>query len=508
MTEEQTAPSYEYNLTLENLVGYQYDSAYYRFSPDKVKQWLQDPMRHNKNIRKLSRYLYNACGAYKRSIDFMVSMPTLNRVVVPLNKDQNKFKKKSKIFYQTLKQIKDKALIRDILFTSSIEGIYYGYFVVNQSEDLPTFLDDQQIDEIVELNARQKCSVLPLPIDWCRIIGIKNSVYVVAFNLEYFDQFRANGLSLKLRKYPKEIRESYKEFKTNRKEKWVTLDPNKTIVRKSGAKISEPFGRPKAMGAFLSLLYDDYFAETKRNVLSRVNNMIIYQTFPEGEKGQSSLRADQQKAQHNNIKSALFQQNVTQGITFFSLAAGTKLDKISVDLELLKTETEDSLLKKVSTDLGFASSLLNGESGNYASQQSNLDMLSRELQADIEAIQDEINKVINENIMKDYSCEVRYLPTIMADRDKYAANMQNLYTQGKGSLIAWIAASGWNPEDYLALMDYEASEKFDEKYLPHPTSFTLTGDNDGGGRPREDDPDNNNTGRSKTHGNKQPRPSS
>lgn len=82
--------------------------------------------------------------------------------------------------------------------------------------------------------------------------------------------------------------------------------------------------------------------------------------------------------------------------------------------------------------------------------------------------------------------------------------MKTLYTECSGSLQAVIAASGFNVDAYLSLMDEEIERGFDEKYKPHQTSYTLSKNDDG--RPEIDNPTNPNTLQSKANNsNKNPK---
>ena len=60
-------------------------------------------------------------------------------------------------------------------------------------------------------------------------------------------------------------------------------------------------------------------------------------------------------------------------------------------------------------------------------------------------------------------------------------------------------------------MDMELEEGFDEKYKPHPTSFTISGDgsqDNKGGRPENENPTSSSTITSKqNNGNDMPSPS-
>lgn len=503
MTEENQA-SYEFNTNLSSLESLMMGTYYNVINYEQVKSWLKDHVGFNHQLRRTSRLLYNSNGIYTNVIDYMVSLPTLDRVVYSINRNHSRFKKNKETYLLSLRKMKDKLIARDILHKLAMDGTSFYYFETTKSEEFPSYMSDLDIDAVSEINAEFNCSAIPLPTDYCRIVGRKNSSYVVAFDMSYFDQFRSNGLSLKLKRFPKEVRQHYLTYKKDRNKKWAILDNNKTICTKIRAGIEERWGRPIGLSAFIDMLYDEYFVDTKRNVLDEINSTIVYQTFPEGEnKGTSSLTQKQQKQQHDNIKNALFTRGSRKGLNFFSVASGTKLDKITTNVDFLKVKGEDELIKRIATNLGFAGSALNGQDGNFSSQQTNVEMVSSEIFSWLEQIQEEFNKVINANLINDPQVyvELYYLPITHVNRKTMVANMKDLYTSGRGSLTAWIASTGWNPEAYLALMDYELEEKFDEKYPVHATSYTMSNkEQNKSGRPSDDGSQNENTIKSKTNG--------
>jgi hypothetical protein len=501
---EENQVSYEFNTNLSSLESLIMGTYYNVINYEQVKKWLKDYIANNREIRRTSRFLYSSNGIYTNVIDYMVALPTLDRVIYSLNRNHIRFKKNKDMYLLALRKMKDKLIARDILHKLAVDGTSFYYFETTESQDLPKYMNDIDIEAVSEINSEFNCSAIPLPIDYCRIIGRKNSSYVVAFDVSYFDQFLSNGLSLKLKRFPKEIREHYKNYKKDLNKKWAVLDNNKTICTKVRANIDERWGRPVGLSAFIDMLYDEYFIDTKRNILDEINSTIVYQTFPEGEtKGTSSLSQKQQKQQHDNIKGALFSRGSRKGLNFFSVASGTKLDKITTNVDFLKAKGEDELIKRISTNLGFAGSALNGQDGNFSSQQTNIEMVSAEIFAWLEQIQEEFNKVINANLIKDSKVfvEVYYLPITHVNRKQMVGNMKDLYTSGRGSLTAWIASTGFNPEAYLSMMDYELEEKFDEKYPVHATSFTMSNkDGKDAGRPSDDLSQNENTIKSKTNG--------
>lgn len=519
--------SYEFNSyygNFDSIFGSNFLSSY---DIAKITNFVKDPMGCIDEIRQLSWSAYNASGIVTNTIDYMVSMPTLDKVVVKKSKTQKANQNKEKMI-KALDMIGHKEFMRDCLFSDAIEGmvIYYcetAEIPKNKFSKTMSDYDVQSVSEINESNEQNSLemniSMVSLPIDYCKIVGIKNSSYVVAFDLKYFTNCEGESRDKKLLKYPKEIRDGFESQQTNGSSNtWLVLDNTRTIVHKIRSKRNEVYGRPLVLAALNNILYSDYFTETKRNVLSEINNRIYYQTFPEGkEKGTSSLSSKQQEDQHNAVKGAVLNRSNKSGTSFFSVASGTKLDEIKVDTDIFDEKNEGNLTDSIATDLGFGASLLNASSsGNYSSQQNNLELVFAEVMTWIEGIQKELNKALNAHVIKDEKnrVEVYYLPTSLVNRDKTVKYMGDLYARGKGSLQAWIATTGWDVEVYISLMDEELEKDFENHYPTHKTSFTLTGDDIDpsdtdqiDGRPTKDS-NKDNSLKGKTSGsNNQPKPS-
>lgn len=502
---EKNEHSYEINY---DATGYElvFTKDYLSFSINTVKKWLKDHNKFNKELRTLSDYLYNANGSYTNVIDYSVALPTLNRIIYSKNTNHKNYKRNKKLFELALRKGRERIIVRDMLFKKLKDGTAFYYFETSMPPSTPKYLSKQDIDEITEINEVDNesfnVSFIPLPTDYCKIIGYKNMSPLVAFDCSYFDQFMSNGLSKKLKRYPKEIRNAYYQYRRDKSKRFVVLDNDKTIALKNKAGLEDPWGRPEGLAGFIDMLYDEYFVESKRGVLDEVNSTIIYQTFPEGkEKGTSSLTLEQQKRQHENIKQALFSRGKVKGINFFSIAAGTKLDKLKTDIDLLNKDSSDSL-RRIATSLGFADSMLHGSGGSMSSQRYNLRLISARIFAMLEQIQEELNKVINKNIIKDESnyIELYYLPITHVNRDEMVKHFKDLYTHASGSRQAYIASVGINPDAYLSLMDEEIENNFDEKYPPHQISFTQSNKDSDNKKSVDADPENPNTIKAKNYG--------
>ena len=450
--------AYAYNTTLPyiySVLGDFLDASPYTIKD--IRTFSKNPQYYNKQLRDLAWWAYNTNGSVRSAVNYIGSMHTLDKVIVcknrkkrPRNFERNRLKMLS-----VLDKINYKQQIRDNLMKNANDGTAFYYFeTANRPISNEKFISDYQMANIVEINEiGMDVSIIPLPVDWCRICGRVGNHYRMAFNLRYFDQFNDRELKARLQAMPKEIRDGYNQNKGSINN-WIILDDTKTIVTKVNAAINQPWGVPMAVTAFDDIMYAEYFVNTKRTVLDSINNQIIYMTFPEGkEKGTSSLTKDQQREQHEKVKEAVITRRSQSGISFFSLASGTKIDKMDVDIDIFDEKNEASIKDAVPGALGISSASLDGNTkGNYATASLNLELVASNTYTWVENFMFELNKCINANIIMDSSCVVDcyILPTTFANRDKQVKYMQDLYSHGKGSLTAWVSATGFDPDAYIS----------------------------------------------------------
>lgn len=492
------------------------------YSREQLADLVKDPMANNKILREISLILYGMNGTYTNTVDYMTAIPTLDKVIVTHGTSDNKKRKNKELMESTLRTIKDKEIVRDALWRGMIDGIAFYYFeVTGKPVSLEKTLNDYDVNSIVEINELGiNASIISLSTDYTEIIGIKNNSYVIAFNLDYFDDPSGEQTERKLKKFPKEIRDAYhkrKEQNGIKGNNWVVLDNTKTIVHKIRSQRSEKYGRPLVLAAISDILYDDYFTSTKRNVLDEINNKVVYQTLPEGQnKGTCALTKQQQEKQHETVKSAVMKKNNRGGTSFFTVSAGTKLNVLDIgNADIFDEKYESNLGDKIALDMGIAGSLLNGSSsGSYSSQENNLELITAQLFQWVEQIISEINKCISINIIDDNKnwVECKYLPMTFVNKGKMVGYMKDLYLQGKGSLTAWASACGLSADVFFALLDQEKADDIEDKYPVHKTSYTLSANNeyalqDKGGRPTTDNPKEKTVQTRQNGGNNSPSPS-
>lgn len=532
--DSQTNNSYEFNsfntLSSDTFLKYSLFSCgiYDYFSKEQIKSIFIDPIENHETAISLSNFVYTKNGVVSNSIDYMAALPCLDRIIINKNsKNKSKLKKNKEIMKNTLKRINDRSFIRDALFTDMTNGTAFYYFDVRDRKvEMQKYLYDYVVQNITEINEIDRnIAIVSLPWKYTKIVGKKNGRYVLAFDLKYFDNWDGDILERKLRKYPPEIITAYDERRKKMIQgDWVVLDNDKTMCVKIKCKDSEPWGRSLIVAALEDVLYKDYYTDTKRNVLDEVNTKIFYQTFPEGrEKGSCALTSKQQQDQHDKVKQAIMNKNNRGGINFISVAAGTKLDSIKVDTDIFDSKNESDLNNNIAVDLGICASLIGAmATGNYAAGQSNLEMITAQLYTWVYEWQKELNYVINKNIIQDVrnEVEVYYFPTSFVNKSAFFGFCKDLYMSAGGSLSFLVASAGIDPDAYFSVLDQEIDDGVFQRYLPHETSYTLSKgqENSGqgtsvknadeGGRPKIDNPTNENTIASRnTNGNAAPSPS-
>lgn len=492
--------------------------VYNYFTKSDIDNILRNPVMYHEEAIRLSDFVYTKNGIVSNSIDYMTSLPCLDRIIISPNSTAKTKKKKNRdLMKAALKTIDDKAFIRDALHTEMREGTAFYYFDIRQGTfDRNKFMTDYDVENIVEINeVGINARIVTLPWRYTKIVGKRNGRYVLAFNLRYFDDFTGEKLEQKLRKYPTEITDGYhKRHDGETTGDWMILDNTRTLCRKIKCKDSEPWGRSLIIAALEDVLYKDYYVDTKRKVLDDINSKIIYQTFPEGkDKGTCALTAKQQEKQHNDVKNAVMNKNTRGGISFFSVAAGTKLSSVDVDIDIFDSKNESNLNNDISQDLGICASLIGAmTTGNFAAGSHNLEMINAQLYTWVYEWQQELNYVINKNIIKDErnKVEVYYFPTSFVNKQTFFNFCKDLYMSAGGSLSFLIASAGIDPDAYFSVLDQEIEDDIFSRYKPHETSYTLsknqedsgsgTAASDGAGRPKLDNVTNENTIVSRNNG--------
>ena len=470
-------------------------------SMSDLKQYVKYPMIYNEILRTISEQAYNSQGIYSNTVDYSIAIPTLTHITTMRNKTPELKEKKNK-FNLILKLLNHERTTRDVLRYLFIDGTYIAVLrdTTANNKNIDTgAMTIESIDRIEGLSLDDNFMIQPLDLDYCKIVGFQNNISIAAFDMMYFDQFKYGGLLNEIKNFPKEFMKAYLDYKKDASKRWFILDYRKTIALKSKAKETEPYGRPLGLSALTEMKMSEDYDNSQYQLINELASSIYFLILPEGEKtGSCSLNKTQQDNVIDAFKNAvkINTSGNTSRISTLSLAPGTQIDRLSKDSSLIKDTLSDENIKKISTNIGFASSALNAESesGNLGSLQINMDLISAQVFQYINEIAKEETRVINSNLgvaPKDF-IDIHYLPITFLNMKDVYDKAKDLYMTTGGSRMYYIAAAGFNPEDYLSICDEEIEAGFDEKYIPHITSYTATDNADNtnqdgnlGGRPNK-----------------------
>ena len=141
-----------------------------KYTKDDIIRFMQNPRKNQKQLREVSRYLYEASPNYKRLILYFSCLPTFDYIVEPYGLNIDKVNKKTfKIQYQkTLDLLETMNLQHEFLKVLKIafkEDVFYGY----------------------EHMRSESYFIQPVYPDYCQIASIEDGLYKFAFDFNYFD---------------------------------------------------------------------------------------------------------------------------------------------------------------------------------------------------------------------------------------------------------------------------------------------------------------------------------
>jgi len=491
---EQQNPQLDNQVELNNMSDIGFINTYLfeeNMSEDELKRYIQYPMIYNRQVRHVSKRMYNLNGMYGQTVTKMVAAPTLDIITVPYD-TTTKAKKRKKHIDTLMKKINHKLSTRDILYASLLEGMYVAILrstkPQNKNLDLSSgFVDN--LDRIEGLAFDTNIMLQPLNRDYVKFIGFMNGDYVCAFDMMYFDQFKKGGLIAEIKNYPPDFIKAYNEYRKDGSKRWYVLPQKTTFAYKYRSQIDEAYGRPLGLSALNDILFSEQYTDSQRGSLKENSGTIRWLKQPEGEKpGSCSLNKEQQKNQYDNFKNAVH-ANSNRGTgkiaqtTTLVVAPGTEIGKLETDGTLLQNSLRKENLEAISTDLGLATASLNGmgQGASYSSLAVNINLLLSEVYQMLEQIEWQYTKLLNNflEVKEDEWTEISYLRTSLLNREESFNTAKDLYTLAGGSRLYLYAVATGDFNNYMKLMDYEKSENFDEKYPPHSTSFTMS-DNEGG----------------------------
>lgn len=306
-----------------------------RFDSQQVATYLQNPMKHEKQLRQLSNYLYNVNAQYKMLIRHMATMPIyaydLNLVGSVNSYAPDKVLKAMLKTSQYIDKLNLKHEMSKVLKIAFKEDVYFGY----EHETKDSYF-------IQQLNA-----------DYCQIgTSIEDGVLNFAYDFSYFDKY-----PVELDLFPEEFRVKHNYYKNDiQNMRWQELDSNKAVCFKINEEL--PYALPPFNTIFESVFDLDEYKKLKKAKAKMDNFMLLVQKIPMNEKSADMdaflLNLELANQFHEHTAS-----NLPEGVGLTT--SPMEFTPISLDKKQNSSDSVNEAVREVFTDSGISQYLFNSD---------------------------------------------------------------------------------------------------------------------------------------------------
>lgn len=235
--------------------------TYNKYTKSSIVSYLENPDSNEKNLRDMSRYLYNISCQYRRLIQYFSQMLTFSYVISGVNIDE-RTADPDKYYASYLKARRSMEIINvrheflKILEVAFKEDVFYGY--VNETKD--------------------SFQVVQLDPEYCKISAVEDGCLVFQFNCAYFDTYRTQ-----LQYYPGEFETAYNTYKADRNQQWTEILPKKQICIKIDESTTTPI--PPFVSLFSALADIEDYRSISKDSSEMSNYKVVYLKMPIDEMG-------------------------------------------------------------------------------------------------------------------------------------------------------------------------------------------------------------------------------
>lgn len=227
-----------------------------RMDSKNISKWLESPLNHEQQLRKLSKLLYNVSGEYRGMIDYYVNMARFY-YLFEFNGDKNdhapnKLKNELRMLSSEFSKMNIAHEKTKVFDTVMKEDVYYGY----------------------EISDKHSYFLMKLNPDFCRISGQSDGMWVFEYDFSYF-----KGREELLDSFPTEFRTKYNRYSNNHQElRWQTLSFDKSVVYKFNENQQEII--PPLSVAFEGIIDLSEYKGLKKVGAKIDNYLILHQKVP------------------------------------------------------------------------------------------------------------------------------------------------------------------------------------------------------------------------------------
>lgn len=432
---------------------------FYKYSKEKIAEYLKDPYRYEKELRNAVIYLYGASAHFRRLIQYFVSLNSLSYIVSPCKIDTAtanpaSIRRNYKRVLNLLAGLNAKDQLEKILTVVLREDIFYGTLWETADSTI----------------------IQQLPSDYCAVSVIEDNVLNVSFNFSYFDQ---NPTVLPL--YPAEFAAKYAIYQNDmQNQKWQELDAPNSFAVKCNKDILA-YAMPPFAG-ILREIYDlEDFKDLKKSKEELENYALLVMHLGIDDNGDWKMELPKAKEFYHNLDEVLPEE-------IGSVLSPMPIDKIS--FERTHTGDIDSVAEaeqNLFSAAGVSSLLFNNTKASANALTLSIKVDQALTYSIVKSIESVLNRFIRRHSYGKYF-KMTFLDVSPFNRKEMSDAYLKAFTYGAPTISYYCAANGIGQDEMDCLMFLEDEVlQLKDRFRPPANSAQISSeDNEGAGRPKKD----------------------
>lgn len=433
---------------------------FYKYSKEKIAEYLKDPYRYEKELRNAVVYLYGASAHFRRLIQYFVALNSLSYVVSPCKIDTAtanpaSIRRNYKRVLNLLSGMNIKDQIEKILTVAMREDVFYGTLWETTDSTI----------------------VQQLPSDFCAVAVVEDNVLNVSFDFSYFDQ---NPTVLLL--YPPEFSVKYELYKTDTMNlRWQELDAPNSFAIKCNKDILA-YAMPPFAG-ILREIYDlEDYKDLKKSKEELENYALLVMHLGIDDNGDWKMELPKAKEFYHNLDEVLPEE-------IGSVLSPMPIDKISFErTHTGETDAVADAEQNLFSSAGVSSLLFNNTKASANALNLSIKVDQAFTYSIVKSIETMLNRFIKRHSYGKYF-KMTFLDVSPFNRKEMSDAYLKAFTYGAPTISYYCAANGINQDEMDCLMFLEDEVlQLKDRFRPPANSAQLgaTEESDATGRPRKD----------------------
>lgn len=432
------------------------------FNKDDVMRWMANPAKFEKQLRKLSRFLYDTSSHYKRLIQYFATMLTFDYYIEPYG-----------LVDFTSPKLAENMKKKYIETANFLE-------VMNMKHEFLKVCERAWIDDVAyfyELRLKDSYFLFPLDPDYCAVSGIEDGCLTFSFDFSYFKR-RPKELD----RYPEEFQQKYEKYKVDNKNyRYQEINPSRSICIKIAESVDYPI--PPFCGIFEEVYALEDYKSLNLSRAEMENYLLLVAKIPYLNKAETenafALGLDKAIEYFDRAMESL-PPAVGGFLSVFDSVEPIKVDKNDKSVDYV-SEAQKALYDSA----GVSQLLFNGDSSAST--------ISKSIIVDenvvfkvLRQFERWVNTKLKDEI-KGIKFRANFLDITKFSQDDYIKSLKEGVTLGLPNKLKYAAALGQSPSSVLH-MEFLENTVFDivNIWKPLNSSYTQSGV---GGRPEKNEDD-------------------